>query len=145
MQDTRSLRSVAHFNPYRRCVLIQCSRRSNVPSTRKQALDQIIDLSVYDNTIRELLNEVTFRAIGRLRANPEHWCNMDASLQTRTRKALAALSDNTIGHIVNLLGSGSPGHLYVDKESPSSSDMEDEIRKYLLCVVFRLNEHHPSN
>lgn len=76
------------------------SFRSDVPSTRFQTLNQIIELSVYNDSVRKLLKEEVLAAINALRLNPTEWCHMSESLQISARRALIALEDNNISSIM---------------------------------------------
>ncbi|KAI5120943.1 hypothetical protein M0805_001648 [Coniferiporia weirii] len=67
---------------------------SGVASTRKQALDHIIDFSVSDRYVRDLLRDLgVVRTIERIQRHPTVWLDFDDSLLQRSRRALVALSD----------------------------------------------------
>lgn len=101
--------------------------RSDVPSTRAQALDQIIILSVHNDAIRRVLGAVTTRTVYSLRNSPEIWYNMHQSLQVRVRRALIALEDNKLNTIIKS---------YCCEKCENSARLRNELKPYLLCVSF---------
>lgn len=68
--------------------------RSNVPSTQEQALDKIIELSIIDDELRQLLSVSASENIRMLYNNPYIRFNMKASLQSTSRRALTVLNDS---------------------------------------------------
>lgn len=77
--------------------------RSNVPSIREQALDHVIDLSIHDDHIREILkSSVVEQTISSMRADqPSQSDTMGTIVQTgKLDIAHAALHDEKIGPLV---------------------------------------------
>ncbi|KAI5118535.1 hypothetical protein M0805_009687 [Coniferiporia weirii] len=75
--------------------------RSNVASTKKQALDRITDLSVEDSYVRGLFKTMgAVEAIEPLQSDPELWIYYGSSLQNSSRKALVSLADVEINMVL---------------------------------------------
>ena len=73
-----------------------------MPSTRAQALDQIIELSIRSDVIRGLLGEVALRTIYALRDDPLTRCTMDSALRTTARRALISLEESRVHSILKV-------------------------------------------
>lgn len=101
-----------------------------MPSTNEQALDEIIDLIIVNDRIREVLNSAASKAFSALLAKPDNWYNLDLSAQMKTKKVLASLGNSKISYLVDAVFS-SP-----DVNSADFVMVGDELRAYLLCVVF---------
>lgn len=68
--------------------------RSDVDTTREDALDEIIELSFEDDYLRNVLKTSDgIRSIGLLRSKREIWYNLPMPIRTKAERAIFALAD----------------------------------------------------
>ena len=108
-------------------------RSSRTLSTQEQALDQIMNLTLQpDGYLHDLLVTTALRPIATLRDNPERWCSLNVSLQYKTQKALATVTDVKICHLFQSFYASYTSNIKI------YFALLEELREYLLYVPWKL-------
>lgn len=78
-------------------------------------MDEVIELSLEDEQLRQLLKIDGMRAVGLLKQNHAIWYNMPKPIQSRANRALIALADEaaSVKELVLSLQT-LPGHLWAE-------------------------------
>lgn len=107
---------------------------SAAPATQEQALDRIIELSIFNDNLQELFNELALETIRLFQEDPYIWCNLNASFQNTSRRALRVLSDSANYKISYLIDS----ILSRSVDSSTRDYLLAELEQYFLCVLLYL-------
>ncbi|KAI5116346.1 hypothetical protein M0805_005821 [Coniferiporia weirii] len=106
--------------------------RSNVASTKKQALDHITELSIDDSYIRSLFKVMgAVNAIEPLQRDPALWIYYGSSLQNSSRKALVSLVDVEINTLAQKVVAGRRSSLQPDLFQSIATFLYDSDRSFL--------------
>ncbi|KAI5118532.1 hypothetical protein M0805_009684 [Coniferiporia weirii] len=112
--------------------LLKCVR-SNVASTKKQALDRITDLSIEDSYFRSLFKVVgAVDVIEPLQRDPTVWIYHGSSLQNSSRKALISLVDVEVNTLAQNTLAGTDSSVSAKSLRSILTYLHDSDRSFLV-------------